>query len=159
MADQGFPRGGAPTPERGANLLSPPANEVWGKVICLQVSVCPQGGAIPACITGDIPACLAAGLGGGGPHPRGSLQAHTQGGSGGGSGPGPQPRGKLRGIWSRPTAKGKVGGIWSGGGGAWSGEGVPGPGGCLLLGCLVETPSDGYCCGGTHPTEMHSCLA
>ena len=175
MADPGFPRGGAPTPERGANLLSPPANEVWGKVICLQVSVYPQGGAIPACITGDIPACLAAGLGGG-------LKAHTQGGSGGGSFPGPQPRGKLRGIWSRSTAKGEIEGEsgpgpqprgkleGSGPGGAWSGEGVPGPGGCLLegclvlggcllLGCLVETPSDGYCCGGTHPTEMHSCLA
>ena len=24
--------------------LLPPANEVWGKVICLQVCVCPQGG-------------------------------------------------------------------------------------------------------------------
>ena len=26
-------------------FLLPPANEVWGKVICLQVCVCPQGGA------------------------------------------------------------------------------------------------------------------
>ena len=25
-------------------LLLPPANEVWGKVICLQVCVCPRGG-------------------------------------------------------------------------------------------------------------------
>ena len=25
-------------------ILLPPANEVWGKVICLQVCVCPQGG-------------------------------------------------------------------------------------------------------------------
>ena len=25
--------------------LLPPANEVWGKVICLQACVCPQGGA------------------------------------------------------------------------------------------------------------------
>ena len=24
--------------------MLPPANEVWGKVICLQVCVCPQGG-------------------------------------------------------------------------------------------------------------------
>ena len=27
-----------------ANLFLPPANEVWGKVICLQACVCPQGG-------------------------------------------------------------------------------------------------------------------
>ena len=26
-------------------LFLPPTNEVWGKVICLQVCVCPQGGA------------------------------------------------------------------------------------------------------------------
>ena len=26
-------------------MLLPPANEVWGKVICLQVCVCPRGGA------------------------------------------------------------------------------------------------------------------
>ena len=41
------------------------------------------------------------------------------------------------------------GGAWSGrlGGGAWSG-GVPGLGGLLRGGgCLVETPSDSYCCG------------
>ena len=31
----------------GANLLLPPANEVWGKVICLQVCVCPQRGGVP----------------------------------------------------------------------------------------------------------------
>ena len=57
-----------------------------------------------------------------------------------------------------------TGGAWSWGGvpgpgdqilgGAWSGRvsaprGVPGLGGCLLLGGggLVETPPDGYCCG------------
>ena len=38
----------------------------------------------------------------------GLVQTHNQGESQGGSGPGPQPRGKLRGIWSRPTTKGKV---------------------------------------------------
>ena len=27
----------------GENVLLPPANEVWGKVICLQACVCPQG--------------------------------------------------------------------------------------------------------------------
>ena len=62
----------------------------------LHVSVFPQGGGIPACLTGDIQACLA-GLQGSvypsmpcsfpGPHPRGSLrglaagslEAHIQG--------------------------------------------------------------------------------
>ena len=145
--------------------LLPPSNEVGGKVICLQVCVCPQGSAIPACIAGGIPACLAAGLlgsvlsqhalqvvsqhalqqvsrGVSRPTPNGEVegdlvQAHSQGRNWGGSGPGPQPRGKLRGIWSRPTAKGVVKGIWSGGclvpggvpgpGGAWSQWGVPGP--------------------------------
>ena len=32
-------------PHSGVTPLLPPANEVWGKIICLQVSVCPQGGA------------------------------------------------------------------------------------------------------------------
>ena len=84
----------------------------------LQVCVCPQGGAaIPACIAGGIPACLAGfqaqtqggSLGGSGwgglqAHIQGEVegdlvQAHGQGGSWGGSGPGPHPRGMLRGIW------------------------------------------------------------
>ena len=105
-------------------LFLPPANEVWGRVICLHLSVIlstggvlsqhalqvisqhalqqvSREGAIPACIAGGIPAFLAAGLRGGspGPQPRGKWR---------GSGPAPQPRGKLRGIWSRPTAKGEV---------------------------------------------------
>ena len=91
------------------------------------------------------------------PTPKGEVegdlvQAHSQGGNWGGSGPGPQPRGKLRGIWSRPTANGEVlRGIWSRGclvwgvcllqGGSWS-RGVP----ALCGGCLVETSPDGYCC-------------
>ena len=29
------------------SFFLPPANEVWGKVICLQVCVCPQGGLVP----------------------------------------------------------------------------------------------------------------
>ena len=37
-------------------------------------------------------------------------------------------------------------------GGAWSREGVPGPGGFL-----VETPRTATAAGGTHPTGMHSC--
>ena len=40
VTDPGFSRGGAPTPKSGyANLLLPPENEAWGKVIFLQVSV------------------------------------------------------------------------------------------------------------------------
>ena len=103
------------------------------KVMFLQVSVCAQGGAIPACNADGIPACLAAGLWGVGipacladfqAHTQGGslggsvqgcLQALTKGGSWGGSGPGPQPRGKLRGIQSRPTAKGEVEGDQPGG--------------------------------------------
>ena len=108
----------------------------------LHVSVCPQGGAIPVCIVGVIPACLAAGLGGGGwypsmpcrfrgPNPRGKLrgiwlgggfQAHTQGEVEGdlawGGSPGPQPRRKLRGIWPGgspgPQPRRKLRGIWPG---------------------------------------------
>ena len=83
-----------------AYCLLPPANEVRGKVICLQVCVCPQGG------------CLVPG-----------------------------------GVWSQGVP---------GPGGAWSWgclvPGVPDLGGCLvpggcLVGGLVETPPDGYCCG------------
>ena len=48
--------------------LLPPANEVWGKVICLQVCVCPQGG---ACSRGVV---LSRGLPGlGRPGPGGCL--------------------------------------------------------------------------------------
>ena len=52
-------------------------------------------------------------------------------------------------------------------------KGVSGPGGCLVWGgsalgegCLVwgewvsaprGVPGDGYCCGGTHPTGIHTC--
>ena len=103
-----------------SSISLPPANEVWGKVICLQVCVCLQGGAIPACIAGGIPACLAAGL-------QGGLQAHTQGGSWGGS------------AWGVP-APGRC--LVLGWGCLVLG------GGCLLRGgCLVEIPPDSYCCG------------
>ena len=50
--------------------------------------------------------------------------------------PGPHPRGKFRGIWSRSTAKGKLRGIWLGGGGCSGG--MPGSGGCLVWGCLLQ---------------------
>ena len=36
-------------------------------------------------------------------------------------------------------------------GGAWSRRSAPG-------GVWWRPPRDGYCCGGTHPTRMHSCL-
>ena len=71
-------------------------------------------GAIPACIAGGIPACLAAGVQGEW-YP--SMPCRF---------PGPHPRGKLRGIWSRPTPKGP-GGVCSGGGCLH--QGVPARGG------------------------------
>ena len=139
------------------------------------------GGAIPACIAGGIPACLAAGLGRGGipaclagfqahtqggslgGSARGGLQAHSQGGSWGGSSPSPQPRGKLRGIWTRPTAKGEVEGDLPGGGcllqgGTCSGGVVPAPGGCLLWGDVKTPQQTATVAEGTHPTGMHSCF-
>ena len=33
-------------------VFVPPANEVWGKIICLQVCVCPQGGCL---VPGGVP--------------------------------------------------------------------------------------------------------
>ena len=81
---------------------------------------------------GAIPACLAAGLGGGwypsmpcrfpGPHPRGKFRGIWPGGGS----PGPHPRGNLRGIWSMPTPKGELEGDLAGR--------VLAPGGCLPRG-------------------------
>ena len=59
-----FLKGGSESTLPTAAFL-PPANEVWGKVICLQVCVCPQEG------------CLV--RGGGGCLVPGGLQVHTQG--------------------------------------------------------------------------------
>ena len=68
--------------------------------------------AIPACIAGGIPACLAAGLWGTGcvlsQHALQVVSQHALQQVLGGGSPGPQPRGKLRGIWSRPTAKREI---------------------------------------------------
>ena len=79
-----------------------------------------------------------------------------QGGSLGGSGPGPQPRGKLRGIWSRPTPKGEVEGDLA--------KRVPAPregsalgGACSRRGGGDPPPVTATAEGGTHPTGMHSC--
>ena len=69
-------------------------NEVV-KVMFLQVSVCPRGHAIPVCIAGGIPACLATGLQWGVPACSGGVPA--LGGSG--------PRGRglvLGGMWRPP---------------------------------------------------------
>ena len=64
--------------------LLPPANEVWGKVICLQVCVCPEGGAWSRRVSGPR-GCLALGVGA-----RGCLVP------GGMTGPGPGgPPGRL----------------------------------------------------------------
>ena len=108
----------------------PPANEVWGKVICLQVCVCPQGGCCPSMHSKWYPSMPCSRSGGGG-YPSMHCRWYTSmpcsrswGGGGSGPGPGPQPRGKLRGVWS---------------------GGVPGRGVCLFQGgacsrgCLVET--------------------
>ena len=117
----------------------PSANEVWGKVICLQVFVCPQGAG--ACSRGGVCSgrgCLLQGVGVPAPGGGGCLLLGVSAVSGGCLSPG----------WGR---------------GVCSWGGVPAPGGVccqrgvfvsgvgsggLLLGgvCLVETPH-GYCCG------------
>ena len=156
-------------------FLLPPANEVWGKVMFLQVSVIlfpggylvQRGGGAWSLGGYLVPGqCLVPG----------GLQAHNPGGNWGGSGPdpqsrgklrgsgpGPQPRGKLKGIWSRPTPKGQVEGdlaqahtqgeevegIWS----------RPTPKG-EVEGELTSPPPHPPTAtaeGGTHPTGMHSC--
>ena len=123
-------------------MLLPSATKLRRLCFYRCLSVHRGGGVgIPAYLAGGIPACLA------------GFQAHTQGGSlgesdhGGGS-PGPQPMGKLRGIWSRPTAKGKVEGDLARGvpappGGLLWGVPAPGRGGVepALGGWGVETPS------------------
>ena len=139
------------------NVNAIPANGVWGKVkfseACVKNSV-HRGrlGGIPVCIVGGIPACLAVGL--------------RRRVSSGGVSPGPHPRGKLRGIWSRPTPRGEVEGdlarvgcvlLWD----ACSG-------GCLLQGGLLwgdacsqengDPLGTATAAGSTHSTGMHSCI-
>ena len=118
----------------------PPTNEVWGKVICLQVCVCPQGECYPSMHCRWYPSMPC---------------SRSPGGS-----PGPHPRGKWRGIWSRPTAKGEIeGGIWFRPTAKGEIEGDLVWGGACSRGCLVKTPprtaTDAGC---THPTGMHSFL-
>ena len=72
----------------------------FAKVMFLQVSVCPQGGGIPACIAGGIPACLAGGIPACLAGLQGALQAHTRGG---------EVEGPGQGGFSRPTHGGSPG--------------------------------------------------
>ena len=116
----------------------------------LQVSVCPQGGGIPACLAGHIPACLA-GLPGGGCIPAclAGFQVHSQGGAWG--------------VWQGGLQAYTQGGlqahIWGGSPGPLLGQSPgpllgrsPGPhlGGCLQAPWLTATAAG--------PTGMHSCF-
>ena len=86
----------------GHQLLLPPANEVWGKVICLQACVCPRG-----CLVGGVPG---------------------------------------------------LGGLVLGGAVCLIQAGLPGLGGSGPGGAWWRPPRTATAAGGTHPTEMHSCL-
>ena len=132
----------------------PPANEVWGKVICLHACVCPQWGE-------GVPA--PGGWGDGGVLYMVPGSASSQGGA-----------------WSWGVVHGPVGvdgprgcmvlaGCIVLGGrmvpeGTWS-WGVHGPGGCRVLKGVHgpggmpggDTPLTATAVGGTHPTGMHSC--
>ena len=111
------------------------------------------------------------------PTPKGEVEGDMPGWGGRGVGsPGPHPRGKLRGIWSRPTVKGEIEG--GSGPGPQPRRKLRGicPGGCLLLGgCLLwGVPALGWPASGVgvwrppqqmatvvdgmHSTGMHSCL-
>ena len=137
----------------------------FAKVMFLQVSVCPGGGGIPACIAGGIPACLAAGggisaciaggipacLAAGGGIPAciaGGIPACLAAGGVGQQGGWVHTQGKLRGLTR--------------------GGSMPTPGGvqahtrgCISQHALRQTPPSpvwtATAAGGTHPTGMHSC--
>ena len=113
--------------------LLTPSNEVWDKVICLQVCVFPQG----------------KGVSHGGAWSRG---AWSQGGAW------TQGVWSQGGAWSRGMSglRGWSWGVAWSGGGAWSG-GMPAIEG-LVPGCLVEIPHTATAAGGMYPTGMHSCL-
>ena len=114
------------------SLLLPPANEVWGKVICLQACVCPQGGAWS---WGRGWGCMVPGgcllRGGGGPGgvygPRGCLL----------------PGGGVHGPRGVPAPGGCVCMLL---GDAWP-RGCLLPGGCAWSGSTWRRPPHGYCCG------------
>ena len=103
----------------------PPANEFWGKVIFLHLSVILfTGGCYPSMHCRWYPSMHCSRSRGGlwypsmpcrfpGPHPRGKLRGIRPGGS-----PGPHPRGKSRGSGlggsPDPRPRGKLTGIWQG---------------------------------------------
>ena len=150
---------------RKYGYLLTPANEVWGKVICLQVCVCPQGGsASGGAFSGGVPGprgCLLLGgawcmgvsalggclVGGGCLVP--GMGAWSQGVSapGGMSGPG----GCL--VWGVSALGGVPGGRGVPGPGGICSWGVPGPGGVPG----GDIPRAATAAGSTHPTGMHSC--
>ena len=84
--------------------LLPPANEVWGKVMCLQVCVCPEGGAC-SCSRGVCSGVCSSVCSGGGGVPGGD-EAPTPAPGGVWSGRVPAPRGSVcsRGclLWGVP---------------------------------------------------------
>ena len=116
----------------------PPANEVWGKVIFLHLSVILFTGGVSG--PGGVPGLRGVSGPRGVPVPRGVPGPGGPGPGGGGawSWDGrifsrPTTKGEVEGIWSRHTLKGEVEGNW------------PGP------------PPTATAAGGTHPTGMHSC--
>ena len=123
------------------------------KVIFSQACVCPRWGG--ACSGGGVPgpggcAWSRGSAPGGGAGPRGVLGP-------GGSTPG----GCL--VLGVPALGGVclvLGGVCSRGG-AWSWEGVPGPGGLVSQHALRQTPlppgETATAADGTHPTGIHSC--
>ena len=135
---------GLPSNSKALLNFLPPANEVCEGYVftCVCHSV----------HRGD---CLVPGWGAGPsgvPGPRGCL---VLGGSGS-SMPcrflGPHPRGKLRGIWSRPTPKGEVEGDLVQAhtqGGSW--------GDLVQAHTQAHTTMTATAAGGMHPTGMHSC--
>ena len=87
----------------------PPVNEVWVKVICLQVCVCPYGVLSQHAL--QVVSQHALQQVSGECYPSMHCRWYPSmpcSRSPGGRSPGPQPRGKRSGIWSRPTAKGKI---------------------------------------------------
>ena len=122
--------------DRNREAFLPPANEVWGKVICLHLFV--------ILFTGKVPG------------PRGCLLP--------GGGGAPAPRGRcllLGGVCSRGSAPG---GCLLPGGSAP--VGVPAPrgvcswrgGACSRGGAWWRPPRTTTAAGGTHPTAVHSCF-
>ena len=103
----------------------------FAKVMFLQVSVCPQGGACVVVPGGGM-------CGEGGVHGEGGV-CMVKGGR----------------VWQRGGVRDEGGHTWRRGGMCGK-EGVCGKGGHVWH---APSPRDtaGHCAGGTHPTGMHSC--